>query len=229
MRPKRLLQKYFKDYIIFSIPALVKTSTMFVGELEFSDIPINEDSSLGPFAYLFFLSFVFLIVVVLMNLLNGLAVSDTGIIQEKAEIVTYISRVELISYTECFLVGDPFDFLSRWPAFRWLKDVPKLSCCALLFKSKNIQNMFHKITGATGVLLFYSFLNEARISIRPNEKSQHCTWLSVNEMDDSIILSAKKIIAEKNKEDKIDHLEAKINSLEQLLVSMNEKLTKLTA
>ena len=48
---------------------LVKTFSMFVGELEFSDIPFNS-----PFSYIFFLTFVFLIVVVLMNLLNGLAV-----------------------------------------------------------------------------------------------------------------------------------------------------------
>ena len=68
---------------------MAKTTTMFVGELEFSDIPINLDSSLAPLAYVYFLSFVFLIVVVLMNLLNGLAVSDTGIIRDKAEIFSY--------------------------------------------------------------------------------------------------------------------------------------------
>ena len=49
---------------------LVKTFSMFVGELEFSDIPLDSH-----FSRVFFLSFVFLIVVVLMNLLNGLAVS----------------------------------------------------------------------------------------------------------------------------------------------------------
>ena len=49
--------------------------------------------SLSPLSYVFFLSFVFLIVVVLMNLLNGLAVSDTGLIQAKAEIVSYTIQV----------------------------------------------------------------------------------------------------------------------------------------
>ena len=53
----------------------------------------------------------------------GLAVSDTGIIQEKAEIVTYISQVETISYTESILLGDPFGYLSEWPAFKWLKNL----------------------------------------------------------------------------------------------------------
>ena len=68
------------EMVFFNKPwtALVKTSTMFVGELEFSDIPIDlnigdtdQANHLAPLAYLFFLSFVFLIVVVLMNLLNG--------------------------------------------------------------------------------------------------------------------------------------------------------------
>jgi hypothetical protein len=35
---------------------------------------VNLESPLAPLSYAFFLSFVFLIVVVLMNLLNGLAV-----------------------------------------------------------------------------------------------------------------------------------------------------------
>ena len=71
------------SYPFFDQPllALIKTSTMFVGELEFADIPIDLESPLYPLSYFFFLSFVFLIVVVLMNLLNGLAVSDTGAIQ----------------------------------------------------------------------------------------------------------------------------------------------------
>ena len=92
---------------------LVKTFSMFIGELEFSDIPFNS-----PFSYIFFLTFVFLIVVVLMNLLNGLAVgtlsknlkagdhelhpkvSDTGLIRDEAEIHAHVSRVEVIAQLE---------------------------------------------------------------------------------------------------------------------------------
>ena len=73
--------------------ALVKTFTMFVGELEFADLPFET-----PVGYLFLLAFVFLIVVVMMNLLNGLAVSDTGLIREEAEIYAYRCQVEIISY-----------------------------------------------------------------------------------------------------------------------------------
>ena len=37
--------------------------------------------SSNPVSYIVFIAFIFLIVVVLMNLLNGLAVSDTGLIR----------------------------------------------------------------------------------------------------------------------------------------------------
>merc|ERR1712012_183159 len=180
--------------IFFNKPwlALVKTSTMFVGELEFSDIPIDEENDLSPLAYIFLLCFVFLIVVVLMNLLNGLAVSDTGIIQEEAEIVTYISRVDTISYTESVLLGDPFGFLTNWPAFKWLKNVPNMSCCKPLHQNKTFSTMFHKITGATGILLFYSFMEEASLTFEPNEKSYQCC-LKVENMDETVIRSAKNI------------------------------------
>ena len=97
-----------RDYAFFDHLGLclVKTFSMFVGELEFSDIPFNS-----PFSYFFFLTFVFLIVVVLMNLLNGLAVryimmlmfpysiprqvGETGLIREEAEIHAMVSRVEV--------------------------------------------------------------------------------------------------------------------------------------
>ena len=50
-----------------------------------------HSSGISQLIHLFF-SILILAVVVLMNLLNGLAVSDTAVIREKAEIVTYIIR-----------------------------------------------------------------------------------------------------------------------------------------
>ena len=42
----RFVSQQEEDYIFFDSPwlSLVKTSTMFVGELEFSDIPVNMES-----------------------------------------------------------------------------------------------------------------------------------------------------------------------------------------
>ena len=51
------------EYVFFNNPwwSLVKTSTMFVGEIEFSDIPIDLENGLWPLGYIFLLSFIFLI------------------------------------------------------------------------------------------------------------------------------------------------------------------------
>ena len=155
--------------------SLVKTSAMFVGELEFSDLPMNTNTYLGMLAYAFFLAFIFLIVVVLMNLLNGLAVSDTNDIKEKAEIYSYISRVETISYLESVLLGDPFDFLSNVP--RFLSFLPSCSVFRQLYRSKSLRKIFTKL-GASNILLFFNHLPEKRSPvIHPNDKHKHCGCL----------------------------------------------------
>merc|ERR1719348_1912486 len=165
------------EYVFFDNPwwSLVKTSTMFVGEIEFSDIPIDLENGLWPLGYIFLLSFIFLIVVVLMNLLNGLAVSDTAVIREKAEIVTYIIRVETISCFEAVLLGDPFNFLSNWPAIKLLKNVPSLAFCKALYGNAIFRDVSHKITGATGILLFYTWLPEKKLKLTPNKGSGPCS------------------------------------------------------
>jgi hypothetical protein len=154
--------------------SLVKTTTMFVGELEFSDIPIDLKSGLAPLSYLFFLSFVFLIVIVLMNLLNGLAVSDTGIIREKAEIFSYRCQVETISTFESMLLGDPFDFLSNVPAL--LSSLPSCSLVRQLYRSRTLRSLFAKV-GATEVLLFYRVFPTRSVTIRPNQRAEDCCCL----------------------------------------------------
>ena len=68
-----------------------------------------------------------------------LCISCTGVIQEKAEIFSYVSRVDTISYMESILLGDPFNFLSNWPAFKVLADVPSCSLCA-----RNVTQKFVK-------------------------------------------------------------------------------------
>merc|ERR1719232_671791 len=181
------------EYFNTTFLSIVKTMTMFVGELEFSDIPINLDSFLMPVNYLFFLTFVFLIVVVLMNLLNGLAVSDTGVIQEQAEIYSYLSRVETISYLESVLLGDPFDFLSNVP--RFLTFLPSCSVFRQLYRSNMLKQIFTQM-GASSILLFYNYLPEKKSpKLHPNTNSVDCSCLSVDEMGLDIIAAAKNIIA----------------------------------
>lgn len=224
------------DYVFFNRPwlALVKTSTMFVGEIEFANIPVNLESPLSPLGYLFFLSFVFLMVVVLMNLLNGLAVSDTGIIQEKAEIYTYMSQVDTISYTESILLGDPFDFLSNWPKLKFLLDIPSCSLCSYMYKNNFVQKLFHKVTGGSAILLFYNVLPSKKLKFRPNERTRDCNILSTKLMDPKIISSAKGVVLKQRAKKTDDHVtslekkfDSRMDSLEAKLDTLMEKLYKL--
>ena len=147
--------------------ALFKTSAMFVGELEFADIPFTSNA----LSNIIFLAFIFLIVVVLMNLLNGLAVSDTGLIRDEAEVVGWTSRVEHITYTESILLGDPFYFLSNWPPIKLIQRIPSCAVCRFLYKFPRVRNFLQKISGGTQILLFYSCLPKKTATFYPNKKS----------------------------------------------------------
>ena len=51
---------------------------------------------------------------VLNNLLNGLAVQDIGEIQRDCEVVSAASQVELVAFIESMLLGDPFQVIIVW-------------------------------------------------------------------------------------------------------------------
>ena len=96
------------SYQFFNTPyeTFAKTMAMFVGEVDFNNMPIgisyarrdgNVSVTLG---YLFFLTFIFMVVMVLMNLLNGLAVSDIAEIVAKAEVKHQISMVNILKEYE---------------------------------------------------------------------------------------------------------------------------------
>merc|ERR1719410_987248 len=202
--------------------SLVKTSAMFVGELEFSDIPINSETYFGMLAYAFFLTFVFLIVVVLMNLLNGLAVNDTSDIKQKAEIYSYISRVETISYMESVLLGDPFNFLTNVP--HYLSTLPSGSILQQLYRNRFCSKVFRKF-GAKRFLLFYTYLPDKQLTLTPNVNMKCCT-MTGDEMGSNIIAAAKQIIADKSKTQNDDNED--IASLKQEVTDLRAELSKLT-
>ena len=82
------------DFFFFNAPltAFFKTLGMFVGEIEFADLPIDASSKLSFLTYSFLAVFVFVIGIVQMNLLNGLAVNDVGELQKNAEIRSIKAR-----------------------------------------------------------------------------------------------------------------------------------------
>lgn len=74
--------------------AVVKTIVMFIGEMDYNDLEFSH--WLG---YVIFVLFTFLLIIVLMNILNGLAVSDISKIREEVDTYYHISIVETLAST----------------------------------------------------------------------------------------------------------------------------------
>ncbi|XP_065216944.1 transient receptor potential cation channel protein painless-like [Planococcus citri] len=104
--------------------SLIKSIIMMTGELDTSNLPLGENFN---YSYVFFSLFVFLIPMVLYNLLNGLAISDTNAIMKDSEIVAVMSRVELIWKLERLLNSKSLQvFRKHCPEFlnhRFFRDV----------------------------------------------------------------------------------------------------------
>merc|ERR1712020_113567 len=109
---------------------------MFVGELEFSDIPFTSN----PISTIMFIAFIFFIVVV----------SDITIIRDEAEVLSLKSQVDLISYLESILLNDPYNFLTSWP--RLLASLPSLSCCYWVKRMPGCESVLSRLTGGTKIL-----------------------------------------------------------------------------
>ena len=79
---------------LFLKSTLIRTTVMLTGEFNYPDIAMKH--WLGR---LIFVIFLFLMVIVIMNLLNGLAVSDIHKIQKETDIYHHISIVETLTYS----------------------------------------------------------------------------------------------------------------------------------
>jgi len=177
--------------------------------------------------------FVFLIVVVMMNLLNGLAVSDTGIIREEAEIHGHICRVEAISALEATLLGDP-SLLWRGP--RWLSYlIPSCGLRQRLGTVLGIRALFSKLTGSSGVLLFYTSLPDKRLVIHPNRKYITCSDCShpTKDVGVEVLKSSKQLILRlsarqmTSSDIKLDQLTRQQNQLEEAQTRMEHKMDQI--
>ena len=84
---------------MFSNPllSLLKAVAMLTGDFDASSLSFE----ILPYtSHVIFLLFVFLMAIILVNLLNGLAVSDTHVIRKNAEKLSLVARARLISVIE---------------------------------------------------------------------------------------------------------------------------------
>jgi hypothetical protein len=94
------------DFYSYFHLSLLKTVVMMIGEFDASSMSFDIGS------YFVFFFFVFMMATVVINLLNGLAVSDTQTIWKEAELVAYRSRVTLVLRYDSVLFGGPFNPLN---------------------------------------------------------------------------------------------------------------------
>ncbi len=181
------------DYFATPGKSLLKTVVMaLAGELEFEGIKFGG-ASVAWFSVVVFLAFVFFIMLVLVNLLNGLAVSDIGVIQKQSEIVALTSRVELVSYIESMLLGDPFQFLTNWPPVKLLRQLPACDCFRKLYAFGCVRTAFATMMGNT--LLFQSQLPEKKAVFQPNlSYYENNVAGSALILDDGIVQSAMAML-----------------------------------
>jgi hypothetical protein len=196
--------------------SIFKTVIMLTGEFDASDIPFISHPI---WSHIVFMLFVFLIAIVLFNLLNGLAVSDTAEILCKAELVGLISRIRLVSYIEDVAVGKSFR-----------------SCCG---NSCSIRwNPFGFL--ARKILLFPHYLRDGRISVKPYDSidaydndRRYDSYIrneSVNRdkrwitLDPNIIKQAKRIISEKNQLSDNEKIIIELKKMQEKLETMEVTL-----
>jgi len=92
------------DMFANPLVSLLKTIVMFTSEFDASDLSFD---TLSFTSHVIFLLFVVLMAIILLNLLNGLAVNDTGEIRKEAEILSLVARAKLISRIEALVNSIP--------------------------------------------------------------------------------------------------------------------------
>ena len=212
--------------------SLLKTVVMsLTGEIEFEGIDFAD----SVYFQIIFLLWIFFIMLVLMNLLNGLAVSDIAMIQKEAEILSYVSRVDAIAFIESMLLGDPFEFLTNWPRFKWSKYIPSCACYhGLNRKQFCINACFNRLMGNT--LLFTDRLMNKKAVFYPNQSKKERGRLpgpdGMGEMKDKLVMdadileNAKTLIIKKQEQDHLEEMKQRMKQMERILnqILANQKL-----
>ncbi|CAL4097845.1 unnamed protein product [Meganyctiphanes norvegica] len=219
-------------YLVFQVDenfmsyakTLMKTIAMSTGELEYTDLPLDK---FPVSSHLLFLLFTFLIVLVLMNLLNGLAVNDIQLIQQEAEIVSYSSRVELISYIESvFLAGNsPLSKVVPGPITCCEANADDCFVAACLESPNPAIKLLNWLGRRT--LMFRTCIPNHRITMYPNrnrgQRWEVCKCHNFD-LEESHIESAMSVVlADEHKvADRLSVMEERLLSVDKAIISLTE-------
>ena len=171
---------------------------------------------------------------VLVNLLNGLAISDISLIQKEAEVLSYVSRVEVIVYIESMIFGDPFSFLTNWPPFSWARKLPACDCFRSIYNFLPIRIIILKLWGST--LLFSERLRNKKAVFYPNKSRKEQSFLPGPDgiidnkvkndnliLDDDNIKAAKALLLKRQDNKELNALMDRLKQMEISMLLMNEQ------
>jgi len=134
--------------------SLFKTLVMLTGELDASSIPFI--TYIGT-SHVIFTAFVFLIAIVLLNLLNGLAVADTKAIRDNAYLYSCIARVRLICFIENLILQEDTNIV---------KSI--LTCCG-----NGVKLNFGLLNSFAGKIVFFpNFIPKHKVIVHLDENNR---------------------------------------------------------
>jgi hypothetical protein len=160
-----------QDFYMNPIMSVMKAFVMMMGEFEAESLAPAMANS--PTYFCLFALFVFIIAMVLLNLLTGLAVSDTQAIKSNAEQLSCASRIRIIYEMESTLL-QWYTFVEKWPKYIIL-------CRIITFQKSKIKN----------ISLFPDTSYKKRIHVLPN-KGQNIFFYKneLNNIEDRDVLDS---------------------------------------
>jgi hypothetical protein len=202
---------------------------MMIGEFDASDMSFDNGS------YFLFLFFVFMMTIVLMNLLNGLAVSDTQAIKDDAELVACRSKVKLVHHFESVVFGGPLKNRCRC---QLTGELPSL-CCPWQRKLQVAISLFPDTfeDGCLSVVLNhgtrYTNLKMDKCDIDEEFRPDTCCRIGKYrmgiEVDRAVLIAAKDIADKRTQQsrDKKNHIDSRIAKVEEDLQGCMKQLANL--
>ena len=202
-----------KNFFLHPGMSVFKTVVMLTGEFDVASVPFVS----FPFtSHIVFILFIFLIAIVLFNLLNGLAVSDTQAIRDDAEIVSYMSRVRLMTYIET---------LFQSPSLLFVGTLRRICCCwptvslkpiasrIYLFPYKVPENVIGVLPNRGSRIMFCSHQKKRQ---ETEEKTTQCCprGCGACTLDPQILKKAMEIINNRHKVSDVDEVKTKLKEFE---------------
>ncbi|XP_050068574.1 transient receptor potential cation channel protein painless [Anopheles maculipalpis] len=211
--------------------ALMKTAVMLTGEFEAANIKFQQSS----LSYVIFALFLFFVSIVLFNLMNGLAVSDTTAIKAESEIIGITQKVFLINkYENALKTSKPIRCITERLAWifpsnslQLFSNTEPLKYIAVKPNQSNAIMIPARVSRYThnaehGDLELGNEL-EGKTLLERNQKygTECCIMPCLSNMDGKIVKYALEILH--SRQENIGSIEYRLSRMEQTIEQMAQK------